>query len=96
VLAGLVVITDGMMAVQTTLTANDLPDNLAPMRNTIERAVPHGRGKHGGKGDKSSWDAIPNRVVHHARKHRTERARQPAAVDASHLTQPRLCTELGT
>src|SRR5690348_5897691 len=31
----------GMMAVQTTLTANDLPDNLAPMRNTIERAVPH-------------------------------------------------------
>jgi tRNA-splicing ligase RtcB (3'-phosphate/5'-hydroxy nucleic acid ligase) len=53
----------GMMAVQTTLRASDLPDNLAPMRNTIERAVPHGRGKHGGKGDKGSWDAIPNRVV---------------------------------
>jgi tRNA-splicing ligase RtcB len=53
----------GMMAVQTTLTANDLPDSLAPMRNTIERAVPHGRGKHGGKGDKGSWGAIPNRVI---------------------------------
>jgi tRNA-splicing ligase RtcB len=53
----------GMMAVQTTLTANDLPDDLAPMRNTIERAVPHGRGKHGGKGDRGSWNAIPNRVV---------------------------------
>jgi tRNA-splicing ligase RtcB (3'-phosphate/5'-hydroxy nucleic acid ligase) len=53
----------GMMAVQTTLRASDLPDNLAPMRNTIERAVPHGRGKHGGKGDKGSWNAIPNRVV---------------------------------
>jgi tRNA-splicing ligase RtcB (3'-phosphate/5'-hydroxy nucleic acid ligase) len=53
----------GMMAVQTTLSANDLPDNLAGMRNTIERAVPHGRGKHGGKGDKGSWNAIPNRVV---------------------------------
>jgi len=53
----------GMMAVQTSLTASDLPDNLAPMRNTIERGVPHGRGKHGGKGDKGSWGAIPNRVV---------------------------------
>ncbi|HET6334039.1 MAG TPA: RtcB family protein [Polyangiales bacterium] len=53
----------GMMAVQTTLTANDLPDNLGPMRNTIERAVPHGRGKHGGRGDKGSWREIPNRVA---------------------------------
>jgi tRNA-splicing ligase RtcB len=53
----------GMMAVQTTLTANDLPDDLGPMRNTIERAVPHGRGKHGGKGDQGSWNAIPNRVA---------------------------------
>jgi tRNA-splicing ligase RtcB len=53
----------GMMAVETTLKASDLPDNLAPMRNTIERGVPHGRGKHGGKGDKGSWNAIPNRVV---------------------------------
>ena len=39
----------GMMAVQTTLTASDLPDNLAPMRSAIERAVPHGRTRHGGK-----------------------------------------------
>jgi tRNA-splicing ligase RtcB (3'-phosphate/5'-hydroxy nucleic acid ligase) len=53
----------GMMAVQTTLTASDLPDSLGPMRNTIERAVPHGRGKHGGKGDKGSWNALPNRVA---------------------------------
>jgi tRNA-splicing ligase RtcB len=52
----------GMMAVQTTLKATDLPDNLAPMRGTIERSVPHGRGKHGSKGDKGSWDALPNRV----------------------------------
>lgn len=53
----------GMMAMQTTLKATDLPDSLAPMRGTIERAVPHGRGKHGGKGDHGSWNAIPNRVV---------------------------------
>src|SRR5262249_10088255 len=41
----------------------DLPDSLGPMRGAIERSVPHGRGKHGGKDDKGSWDAIPNRVV---------------------------------
>jgi tRNA-splicing ligase RtcB len=52
----------GMMALQTTLTANDLPDNLAPMRNTIERAVPHGRGKHGGRGDRGSWGDVPDHV----------------------------------
>ena len=29
--------------VRTTLRAEDLPDNLAPLRSAIERAVPHGR-----------------------------------------------------
>ena len=53
----------GMMAVETTLSASDLPTNLAAMRNSIERAVPHGRGKHGGKGDKGSWSTIPKRVA---------------------------------
>jgi tRNA-splicing ligase RtcB len=53
----------GMMAVETTLRASDLPDSLAPMRGTIERAVPHGRGKSGGRGDRGSWSAIPNRVA---------------------------------
>jgi tRNA-splicing ligase RtcB (3'-phosphate/5'-hydroxy nucleic acid ligase) len=33
----------GMIACKTTLTASDLPDNLLPLRNAIERAVPHGR-----------------------------------------------------
>lgn len=51
----------GMMAVETTLKASDLPDNLAPMRNTIERAVPHGRGRTR-SGEKGSWREIPNRV----------------------------------
>src|SRR6266567_471701 len=32
----------GMMAVQTTLQASDLPDSLATLRAKIERAVPHG------------------------------------------------------
>lgn len=34
----------GMMAVRTSLTANDLPDSLAHIRGMIEAAVPHGRG----------------------------------------------------
>src|SRR5437660_3522127 len=33
----------GMMAVRTSLTANDLPDNLKNIRAAIEKAVPHGR-----------------------------------------------------
>src|SRR3989442_6975746 len=33
----------GMAAVQTTLTANDLPERLRDVRAAIERAVPHGR-----------------------------------------------------
>src|SRR6185369_6061829 len=33
----------GMMAAKTTLRAEDLPENLAPLRAAIERAVPHGR-----------------------------------------------------
>jgi tRNA-splicing ligase RtcB len=53
----------GMMAVQTTLHGRDLPDDLAPMRSAIERAVPHGRGKNGGKGDQGAWNGIPNRVA---------------------------------
>ena len=31
----------GMMAVQTSLVASDLPDDLKPMRHAIERAVRH-------------------------------------------------------
>ena len=36
----------GMMAVRTNLTANDLPDSLAPMRSAIEAVVPVGFDKH--------------------------------------------------
>lgn len=45
----------GMMAVETTLTAEDLPDDLSKMRNTIERAAPHGWGRRGG-----SWKSLPS------------------------------------
>ena len=55
----------GMMAAKTTLTANDLPDNLGPLRSAIERSVPHGMlpKTRGYKGrDKGSWDTPPDVV----------------------------------
>lgn len=52
----------GMMAVRTTLTANDLPDNLSALRSAIEAAVPHGREITRGKRDKGSWANTPDSV----------------------------------
>src|SRR5207249_6329367 len=53
----------GMMAVQTTLNANHLPDNLRALRTAIEKAIPHGRTNNGGKGDRGAWGEIPKRQV---------------------------------
>ncbi len=49
----------GMMAVRATLTASDLPDDLHALRTNIEKAVPHGRTEHGGKGDRGAWGHVP-------------------------------------
>src|SRR5271163_1760746 len=49
----------GMMAVQTDLHAGDLPENLKGIRTAIEKAVPHGRTNHGGRGDRGAWANIP-------------------------------------
>ncbi len=49
----------GMMAVHTSLTANDLPDSLTAIRSHIESAVPHGRTDHGGKNDRGAWNEMP-------------------------------------
>lgn len=50
----------GMIATRTTLTASDLPDNLAELRSAIERAVPHGRTVGRGHGrDKGAWENPP-------------------------------------
>ena len=51
----------GMMAVQTSLNARDLPDNLKGVRSAVEAAVPHGRTNHGGAGDRGAWHDIPPR-----------------------------------
>jgi len=50
----------GMMAAKTTLCAEDLPDNLAPLRAAIERAVPHGRAP--GARDPGAWNKVPGAV----------------------------------
>jgi tRNA-splicing ligase RtcB len=49
----------GMMAVRTSLTASQLPDNLHPLRTAIERAVPHGRTNDGGRNDRGAWRDPP-------------------------------------
>ena len=59
----------GMCAVQTSLSASDLPDDLAPMRRAIERAVPHGRTHHGGSRDKGAWHDVPKRVANQWKEH---------------------------
>jgi tRNA-splicing ligase RtcB len=54
----------GMMAVQTSLHANHLPDNLHGIRTAIEKAVPHGRTDNGRANDRGAWSDAPS---HHAK-----------------------------
>jgi tRNA-splicing ligase RtcB len=50
----------GVMAVQTTLKASQLPDSLGVLRKSIEAAVPHGRTDNGGRNDRGAWGNVPN------------------------------------
>jgi tRNA-splicing ligase RtcB len=52
----------GMAALRTTLTASDLPDDLRPVRDAIERAVPVGFTAGRGRQDRGSWHDVPARV----------------------------------
>jgi tRNA-splicing ligase RtcB (3'-phosphate/5'-hydroxy nucleic acid ligase) len=49
----------GMCAVKTSLKAEQLPDNLGPIRAAIERAVPHGRTDRGGRNDRGAYSDPP-------------------------------------
>ncbi|MDJ0974153.1 MAG: RtcB family protein [Planctomycetota bacterium] len=49
----------GMMAARTTLSAEDLPDDLRPLRTAIEKAVPHGRTDGGRKSDRGAFSDLP-------------------------------------
>ena len=79
----------GMMAWQTSLTANDLPDSLAHIRAEIERAVPHGRTNNGGPGDRGAfgnlsdtnvqrWNALSDRYDEIIAKHPGARGKNGA------------------
>jgi tRNA-splicing ligase RtcB len=48
----------GMMAVETSLKATDLPESLSEVRAAIEKAVPHGRSTNHGR-DKGAWKDPP-------------------------------------
>jgi tRNA-splicing ligase RtcB len=50
----------GMMAVRTSLDANDLPDGLGHVRAALEQAVPHGRSVNRKKQDKGAWQDLPS------------------------------------
>ena len=53
----------GMMAVRTSIKADQLPDNLHGIRSAIEKAIPHGRSANARrKRDKGSWHDIPQDV----------------------------------
>lgn len=74
----------GMSAVKTSLTANDLPEDLSPLRSKIEQAIPVGRGMHDDPVDpgrlhglaSTGWDDFWERFdgVADAVKFRQERA----------------------
>lgn len=53
----------GMIAVETTMTASQLPDDLKELRSAVEAAVPHGRTNNGGPGDRGAWGNLPPRVA---------------------------------
>jgi tRNA-splicing ligase RtcB len=79
----------GMMAVETSLSASDLPDSLAPMRSSIEAAVPHGRTSPRSGRDKGSWGEVPDDVatVWSDLRARFERicAQHPAVAKSNHV-----------
>ena len=64
----------GMAAVRTTLRASDLPDDLGPLRNSIERSVPVGNGRGG-----EHWklpDSIRTRITQSGLEPRLEAIKQ--------------------
>ena len=77
----------GMMAMRTSLKADDLPDSLAPLRSAIEATVPHG-----GVGIKAGWkDGIPNSVANRFKSSGLEdtltkiEEKHPAIIGAHHV-----------
>jgi tRNA-splicing ligase RtcB (3'-phosphate/5'-hydroxy nucleic acid ligase) len=82
----------GMMAVQTSLKAEDLPDNLAPIRTAIEMAVPHGFSSAHRDHSKGGWDRnVPAAVTRNWSEldagHKAITARHPILKNANAMKQ---------
>ena len=80
----------GMVATKTTLTASQLPDNLAAIRHAFEAAVPHGRTGRGRRArDRGAWHNIPDVVAGGWQKleKRFEKicAKHPAIKNSNHV-----------
>ena len=80
----------GMVATKTTLTASQLPDNLAAIRHAFEAAVPHGRTGRGRRArDRGAWHNIPDVVAGEWQKleKRFEKicAKHPAIKNSNHV-----------
>ena len=84
----------GMIAVETTLRAKDLPDSLKPLRTAIERAIPHGFVSTPGRATKGAWSVTPSSVDSRWR----ELAPRLAAITAKHpaLLRKNPQVQLGT
>lgn len=52
----------GMQAVQTDLHKDQLQGRWDEVRRAIERAIPHGRSRRGGRGDRGAWGNLPDAV----------------------------------
>jgi len=80
----------GMMAVQTSLRASDLPDSLSEMRSAIEKAVPHGRTAGRGSRDKGAWGSPPAPVEARwsglAARFERIASKHPAVRQSNHVT----------
>jgi tRNA-splicing ligase RtcB len=53
----------GMIAVRTSMTSHDLPEDLSGLRSAVEAAVPHGRTDDGGRRDRGRWGEVPDGVA---------------------------------
>lgn len=52
----------GMVAVELSLKAEDLPTSLGRLRHAIEASVPHGRTDNGGRNDRGAWGKVPKNI----------------------------------
>ena len=75
----------GMMAVQTSLHANHLPDNLHGIRTAIEKAVPHGRTDNGRR-TTAVRGRMPRRITRRCGRRWSRRTRRSSRSIPSWIT----------